>query len=172
MSSKVFRTLHIIEMSKTAFPRGIIVVLCVTAGFNPVAHAQEKPPMFENATINPKFSPDPMILRGMSGGLVHGKQIAGKDKTATGPCTGFTDEKPDHTLELTSKFDYLKLQVESPQDTTFIIKGPGGIWCNDDFDGKNPGIVGEWLPGTYKIWIGSYKKGKYFPYTLKITEGK
>jgi hypothetical protein len=53
-----------------------------------------------------------------------------------------------------------------------IIKGPGGVWCNDDFDGKNPGIVGEWLLGTYQIWIGSYKEKEYLPYTLKITEVK
>jgi hypothetical protein len=52
------------------------------------------------------------------------------------------------------------------------VKGPGGTWCNDDFDGKNPGIVGEWLPGTYQIWIGSYKENESLPYTLKITEGK
>ena len=53
-----------------------------------------------------------------------------------------------------------------------IIKGPGGTWCNDDFDGKDAGIVGEWLAGTYQIWVGSYEKGKYLPYTLKITEVK
>jgi len=159
-------------MSKIAFTTGIIVIFCTTVGFNPVVNAEETPPMFGNATINPKFSPDPMILRGMSGGSVSGEKIAGQRTTATGPCSGYTDEKPDHTLELTDKFDYLKLQVESPQDTTLIIKGRGGIWCNDDFDNKNPGIVGEWLKGTYEIWVGSYHQGKYFPYTLKITEVK
>jgi hypothetical protein len=109
----------------------------------------------------------------MSGGSVQGSKIAGKAETPpTGPCQGFMDEVPDHTLKLTSKFDYLKLVVESPADTTMIIKGPGGTWCNDDFNGKNPGIVGEWLPGTYQIWIGSYKEDESLPYTLKITEGK
>jgi hypothetical protein len=53
-----------------------------------------------------------------------------------------------------------------------IVVGPGGTWCNDDLDGKNPGIVGEWLPGIYNVWIGSYTKGQYLPYKLKITEVK
>ncbi len=66
----------------------------------------------------------------------------------------------------------MKLQVESPADTIIIIKRPGGNWCNDYLDGKNPGIVGEWLQGTYQIWVGFYEKGKYIPYKLKITEVK
>jgi hypothetical protein len=82
------------------------------------------------------------------------------------------DETPDHTIKLNSNFDYLKLQVQSPQDTTIVVKGPGGTWCNDDVNGKNPGISGEWLPGNYQVWVGSYEKDKYFPYTLQITEVK
>ena len=160
-------------MSKTALTTGIIVILCVTAGFNPVAHAQPASPIFEDVTIQHPLSPNPLTVRGMSGGAIPGNKIAGKAETQpTGPCKGFMDEVPKHTVKLTSKFDYLKFVVQSPADTTMIIKGPGGTWCNDDFDGKNPGIVGEWLPGTYQIWIGSYEKNEYLPYTLKIIEVK
>ncbi|MBD2626637.1 hypothetical protein [Trichormus variabilis] len=149
----------------------MIVTLCSTSVINSTANAQEAPPIFGDITINRQFSPDPLKVRGMSGGSVKATEVGGKE-TPTGPCAGFVDKAADHTLKLTSKFDYLKLQVESPRDTTIIIKGPGGTWCNDDFDGKNPGIVGEWLKGTYQIWVGSYEKGKYLPYTLKITEVK
>jgi hypothetical protein len=160
-------------MSKTVFTAKIIVLLCFMAGFNPVANAQEAPPIFGDVTIQHPFTPDPLTVRGMSGGSIPGSKIAGKAETQpTGPCQGFMDEAPDHTVKLTSKFDYLKLVVQSPADTTMIVKGPGGTWCNDDFDGKNPGIVGEWLPGTYQIWVGSYAQGKYLPYTLQITEVK
>ncbi|TAF10978.1 MAG: hypothetical protein EAZ77_02375 [Nostocales cyanobacterium] len=134
--------------------------------------AEETPAIFGDLTINSQFSPDPLTVRGMSGGSVDGNLVAERKETPTGPCTGFVDQAPDHKLELKSKFDYLKLQVKSPKDTTIMIKGPGGTWCNDDFDGKNPGIVGEWLPGTYEIWVGSYIQGKYFPYTLEITQVK
>jgi hypothetical protein len=163
-------------MSKTALNRGVrlsltMVTLCVTSLIHVIADAQE-PQIFGDVTIGHPFSPDPLTVRGVSGGSIPGSQVAGRAETATGTCTGFMDETPDHTLVLTSKFDYLKLQVQSPQDTTIIIKGPGGSWCNDDFNGKNPGMIGEWLPGNYQIWVGSYEKGKYFPYTLQITEIK
>ncbi|MGM3309099.1 hypothetical protein ACSQ6I_24500 [Anabaena sp. WFMT] len=149
----------------------IIVTLFITPIIDNIANAQEAPPIFGDITIKPKFSPDPLKVRGMSGGSVRASEVGGKE-TPTGPCAGFVDKAADHTLKLISKFDYLKVQVESPADTTMIIKGPGGVWCNDDFHGKNPGIVGEWLKGTYQIWVGSYEKGKYLPYTLKITEVK
>ncbi|MEH2348429.1 MAG: hypothetical protein V7K55_10555 [Nostoc sp.] len=150
----------------------MIVTLFITSTVNAVTDAQETPTIFGDVTISPQFSPDPLTVRGMSGGSISGSKVGGRIETATGPCTGFVDETPDHTLALTSKFDYLKLQVQSPEDTTIVIKGPGGTWCNDDFDGKNAGIIGEWLAGSYQIWVGSYEKGKYLPYTLKITEVK
>ncbi len=164
-------------MPKSAIYKGIklslmILTLFAASATNAKADVPQTPPIFGDVTIGPKFSPDPFIVRGMSGGSVPGNEVAGRTETATGPCTGFVDPTPDHTLELTSKFDYLKLQVESPEDTTMIVKGPGGTWCNDDFDGKNPGMVGEWLPGTYQIWVGSYTQGNYLPYTLQITEVK
>ncbi|MBD2446125.1 hypothetical protein H6G76_02925 [Nostoc sp. FACHB-152] len=164
-------------MSKTYLNRGIrlslvVVAFCVTLVTNTITNAQEAPAIFGDVTLNHPFSPDPMNVRGMSGGSISGSEVAGRTATATGPCTGFVDEAPDHTLELTTKFDYLKLQVQSPEDVTMIVKGPGGTWCNDDLDGKNPGITGEWLPGNYQVWVGSYDQGQYFPYTLKITEVK
>lgn len=149
-----------------------ILMVSLTALINTIAHARETPGIFDDVTISHPFSPDPLMVRGMSGGSVPASQVAGRTETPTGPCSGFVDAAPDHTLKLGTKFDYLKLVVQSPADTIMIIKGPGGTWCNDDLDGKNPGIVGEWLRGTYQIWVGSYDKGKYLPYSLKITETK
>jgi hypothetical protein len=160
------------------FNRGVrlllaAAILAIASTNYATTHAKETPPpMFEDVTIGPKFSPDPFIVRGMSGGPLPANKVVNRKETPTGPCTGFVDSKPDHILKLKSKFNYLKVVVESPEDTTLIISGPGGIWCNDDFDGKNPGILGEWLPGTYQIWVGSYQKNKSFPYTLKITTAK
>ncbi|MBK1987522.1 hypothetical protein A0J48_008225 [Sphaerospermopsis aphanizomenoides BCCUSP55] len=150
----------------------IIVTLLITTVIPDLADAKKVPPIFGDITIGNKFSPDPLEVRGMSGGSVPASKVNGGNETPTGPCSGFVDQAPDHILKLTSKFDYLKLQVDSPADTTIMIKGKSGNWCNDDFDGKNPGIVGEWLQGTYQIWVGSYEKGKYLPYTLKITQIK
>ena len=149
------------------------LTLATASGINNIAKAQETPPaIFGDITIERPLSKDPLTVRGMSGGTVPGKDISDRKDTPTGACTGYMDREPDHTLKLKNKFDYMKLVLESPEDTTLIIKGPGGTWCNDEFEGKNPGIIGEWLAGNYEVWVGSYKKGDYFPYTLKITESK
>ncbi|BAZ39746.1 hypothetical protein NIES4101_57010 [Calothrix sp. NIES-4101] len=149
----------------------VLISVVATSTISTTVQAQEAPPaIFGDVTIGTRFAPDPYPVRGMSGGSIPGKKIVGRTETPTGPCTGFFDEKPDHTIELKNRFEYLKLQVQSPADTTLIISGPGGSWCNDDFNGKNPGIVGEWLPGIYQVWIGSYEKNRYLPYTLQITE--
>jgi len=127
-------------------------------------------PIFESITLRPKFSPDPMTIRGISGGAIEAKTITGRESTDTGPCAGFVDREPDHILNLTKFFNYLSLQVQSSEDTTLIVSGPGGNWCNDDYQSQNPGIAGQWLAGTYKVWIGSSRKGKYYPYVIKLTE--
>jgi|SRR6478672_4083857 len=130
--------------------------------------AQTAPPLFQNVTISPYSSQTPATIRGISGGSVPATKVAGRTETATGPCTGFTDEKPDHTLVLTSFFKNLSIEVESPEDTTIVVSGPGGTWCNDDHHGKNPGLSGQWLAGSYGIWVGSYEKNKYIPYVIRI----
>lgn len=130
----------------------------------------QSPPMFENVTLSPKFSPDPTEVRGISGGSVSAREVAGQADTPTGGCLGFVDAQPNHTIELKAFFNYLSLQVQSPEDTTIVVKGPGGTWCNDDFQDKNAGLDGQWLAGTYQVWVGNYKKEKATPYTLRITE--
>jgi hypothetical protein len=147
----------------------MMAALAIASAMNTTSQAEEMPPtIFGDIIIGQQSSPEPQSVRGINGGSIPAREIAGKSETPTGACTGYFDEEPDHTVELTSKFEYLRLQVQSPEDTTLIVTGPGGVWCNDDFDGKNPGMIGEWLPGTYYIWIGSYKKDKYLPYTLTI----
>lgn len=139
---------------------------------NPVQAQPASPPIFENVSIGSNFSPNPLIVRGISGGSVPAEKVAGRGETANGPCVGFVDEQPDHTLVLKDFFKYLSLQVQSPEDTTIIVRGPGGSWCNDDLQGKNAGIAGEWLAGTYNIWVGSFDKTKSPPYMLRITESR
>ena len=127
-------------------------------------------PMFENITLSPKFSPNPILIRGLSGGPALAKDTAGREETQTGNCMGYVDQQPDHTLILTTFFNYLKLQVQSSEDTVLVIRGPGGSWCSDDSKDINPSIEGQWLSGKYEIWVGSYKPNTYHPYIIQITD--
>ncbi|MFW6357962.1 MAG: hypothetical protein ACOC0N_01910 [Chroococcales cyanobacterium] len=128
--------------------------------------------IFENVRISPRFAPDPLVLRGISGGMIPASDptIAGRAASPTGPCVGYVDRQPDHTVTLTGFFNFLNIQVQSDEDTTLVIKGPGGSWCNDDVKAKNPGVAGQWLEGEYGIWVGSYDQNEYHPYRLRITQ--
>ncbi len=140
-----------------------------TTALSPLALSQSQP-IFENISLSPGFRPDPESLRGISGGEVAARTISERIDTSTGPCVGFVDRQPDHILTLTESFDYLSVEVESPEDTTLVISGPGGTWCNDDLQGKNPAIIGQWLAGNYRIWVGSYQRQKFHPYVVRLTE--
>ncbi|NJK38668.1 MAG: hypothetical protein HC835_17730 [Oscillatoriales cyanobacterium RM2_1_1] len=154
--------------------RGKLAIILGSLCLGTLAQAQPSPsssiPIFENVTLSPNFSPDPLTVRGLSGGSVASEKTAGRAETPTGPCVGYVDEQPDHTLVLTGFFQYLSLQVKSNADTVLVVRGPGGSWCNDDYTDRNPGIVGQWLSGTYEIWVGSYKPNTYNPYVIKISD--
>ncbi|MEP0886877.1 MULTISPECIES: hypothetical protein [unclassified Leptolyngbya] len=125
--------------------------------------------IFENVSLSPNFAN--ATIRGISGGPVSATQLARQSETDTGACLGFVDEQPDHTMQLTSRFSYLSLQVQSTADTTLVVRGPGGTWCNDNYSlDFNPGMSGEWLPGTYEIWVGSHRVNRYYPYVIQISE--
>jgi hypothetical protein len=132
----------------------------------------QSPPNLENITLGPRFSPNPLELRGNAGGSTPIKEVVKRADTPTGSCTGFGNAKPNHTVVLTEFFNALNLQAESAEDTAIAIQGPGGVWCNDDFVGKNPGVSGQWLPGTYRIWVSSYDKTERPAYVLRITESR
>jgi hypothetical protein len=108
-------------------------------------------------------------VSGVGGGSRSAKSVAGTESTATGDCVGYVDGQSDHSLILKKGFRSLTVTSVSSTDTTMVIKGPDGVWCNDDLRDKNAGITGDWKAGTYEVWVGSYGKSKSVPYTLKIT---
>ncbi|MEC4896264.1 MAG: hypothetical protein SAL07_25200 [Oscillatoria sp. PMC 1051.18] len=156
-------------LSQSAILATIGSLLAVSSASAQVA---QSPPIFENRTIAPTFSPDPLEIRGVSGGDVTARSIVGTAESPTGACVGYIDRQPDHVLTLTSFFKFLKVEVRSSQDTTIVVKGPGGIWCNDDGsnNNKNPAIAGQWQQGAYQIWVGSYQKNAFHDYVMRITQ--
>ncbi len=127
-------------------------------------------PVAAQMAIAPGFSPNPLVMRGTAGGDMPAQNIAGTPTTATGDCSGYVEGSPNQSIVLRAFFNSLSLKVQSPEDTSVVIKGPGGVWCNDDDGDKNPGITGQWLPGTYQIWVGAYAKGQRPNYTMRFRE--
>ncbi|WP_030006629.1 MULTISPECIES: hypothetical protein [unclassified Picosynechococcus] len=137
-----------------------------------MAQPLPKQAIFENLQLRPNFAPNPQLLRGVSGGSEPAAEFLGIEDTPTGSCVGFIDNHADHRLSLMTFFNDLKLSVESAGDTVLVVKGPGGVWCNDDAVGQNPAIRGEWQKGLYQVWVGSRGQRQYYPYILEIHHRK
>jgi hypothetical protein len=131
--------------------------------------AQSQP---TSLTLSTQFNPNPTELRGTAGGTTPVSRVTGQTTTPTGPCAGFANATPNHTIVLKSAFNSLSILVDSPQDTALVIRGPGGIWCNDDFQGKKPGVSGQWLPGKYDIWVSTYAKDRAAPYVIRFNSDR
>lgn len=147
-------------------------LMAVSATAQTTATVSSYSTIFENISIAPQFAPESARMHGFSGGTVAAGELAGRAETATGPCTGFIDQEPDHRLTLTEYFNFLSLEIQSTEDTSLVIRGPGGIWCNDDYSNKNPGIAGQWLSGTYDVWIGAPRQNDFAPYVIRLSEQK
>ena len=120
-------------------------------------------------TVDNELITNPLTVEGVSGGTINAIEITQIEKTATGYCDGFVARQPNHILKLNSFFDFLRVEVQSPADMTILIQGPGGVWCNDDSENTNPIIEGQWQPGIYKLWIGSYQPNSNNNYRIQIT---
>ena len=49
-----------------------------------------------------------------------------------------------------------EISVRADGDTTLVVDGPGGPFCNDDFDDFDPAIHELFEPGRYEVYVGSY----------------
>lgn len=121
-------------------------------------------------TLASGFTPNPTVLVGTGGGDRPAAEVVNMRNSPTGPCLGFISTQPHEEVTLDSRFSNLEIRVEADLDTTLIVAGPDGVWCNDDRGSHNPAIAGEWLAGSYRIWVGNYQAGEVPRYELSITD--
>ena len=110
--------------------------------------------------INRNLQPNPLILKGKSGGTVKSN------------CGNITTE-PNQVIQVTESLPYLRLTVESEGKPTLLIDGPGGRFCvmADKYSGGKPELSGYWQAGTYSLFVGELSQGKpSFNYTLSISQ--
>lgn len=100
--------------------------------------------------------------------------ILGQSKDGQGNnCLGFVgDQAPDYTVNLTSDFSELNLEINSQGDTTMAIKTPDNIiYCGDDISTTNPDAsvtLTNIKSGQYQVWIGAFEEGDTLNYNLAI----
>ncbi len=145
------------------FSGWLLIIVCSLNRYPVLAQVSD------GIVINPKTISQPFIIKGTSGGTVKATEITQTENTATGYCDGYVRSQPNHFLKLETFGEFMRLEVESPADTTIIIKGPDGVWCNDDAGSVNPMIEGQWQQGLYRVWVGSYRANTNNDYRIKIT---
>ncbi len=115
-------------------------------------------------SIAPKFTPDPQVYSGQTGGNQPLQSIA--TSKVNGQCQGLADQTPNHTLRLEKDFWQLSVKVAGDRELSLLVKGPDGIYCRS---GKNPELSGAWVSGQYEIWVG-IENGDRTIYRLSISE--
>lgn len=143
---------------------GLAIVLVDSLGQRPVS-AQ-----LNFVSLAAGFTPNPTLLEGVGGGDRPAAEVVNTQRTRTGPCLGYISTAPHERVTFENPFNNLEMRVESSLDTTLIVSGPDGVWCNDDNGGKNPAIAGQWVAGDYRIWIGAYRAEEVPTYELLITD--
>lgn len=130
----------------------VLLLACSAA-----AAAQSSPGRF---VLGPGFSPDPQTGQGETGGDT--------DASRFGPqCRGWIAGVPDHTLRVTAALD-LQLAVDSTVDSTLVVVGPGGVFCDDDSNGQLDARIGARLtPGDYAVYVGHLDGAGEYVLTLR-----
>ncbi len=131
---------------------------------------QSQAAIAQSLTLGANFRPNPTTVAGTGGGDRPAADVVETANSPTGPCLGYISTTPHEEVVLETNFSNLEMRVESDLDTTLVISGPGGVWCNDDSGSKNPAIAGAWLPGTYRIWVGAYRAEQVPDYRLLIQD--
>jgi hypothetical protein len=153
------------------FRGGWLVALSAAVIASPVI---AETPNFGKFNLSPGFETAKAKFTGFTGGSFSLSAITNRDRDRN-VCIGFADPKPDHIMVLEKDFSRLKVLVNSRgNDTTLLIKGPDDktIRCGDD-TGKNKDASiddQQWKSGPYKIWVGAFKPGVKYDYTLIVQE--
>ncbi|MCD9028012.1 hypothetical protein LDO26_07300 [Luteimonas sp. BDR2-5] len=127
------------------------ILACASAG----ADAQN------TLTIGPGFTPDPLRATGTTGGATQASRF--------GPqCAGAIHSSPDHTIRVTGTVD-VRLSTASTTDSTLVVVGPAGVFCDDDGGTQlDAQLDARLTPGDYAVYVGHVERAG--SYTLSITE--
>ncbi|MCA9563250.1 MAG: hypothetical protein KC561_07165, partial [Myxococcales bacterium] len=74
-------------------------------------------------------------------------------------CYGSVPMDPQYTLEVANEMTLTISATSYDGDLVMVVTDGDEVYCNDDYDGLNPGIARTFAPGTYSIYIGEWSSG-------------
>jgi hypothetical protein len=103
----------------------------------------------------------PIVLSGQSGGPRNANSMGSS-------CRGNIAFAPDHVFNVVAPMQVTFTVLNQGGDTTMIVMGPSGVFCDDDSAGSlRPQVSQMLMPGQYQVFIGTYGGGGMHPYTLR-----
>lgn len=113
----------------------------------------------------------PVTASGTAGGAVNARETHTGTAPHTG-CVGYMPAEPQHLLNIDGEQTLTVVaNVQGTGDLTMAIVGPSGTWCNDDFEGLDPGLTAAFPTGEYRVFVGTFGAEQSFPYTLTVRPG-
>jgi hypothetical protein len=128
--------------------------------------AWDAEPTYGTLRLAAGFDDDPRTLEVRAGGP---DAAAGLGDA----CAGFiASDAPDAAVEYEAGDYPLTFYVRAEEDTTLVVRTPGGeILCDDDTDDADPVVsVEEPETGRYAVWVGTFAAGPTRDATLHVTE--
>jgi len=105
----------------------------------------------------------PLTLAGTSGGPRQARSMGGN-------CRGTIAVRPDHVINVVTPMQVRFEVLNAGGDTTMVVVGPSGVFCDDDSgNGLNPRVIQQLMPGQYQVYIGTYAGRNLYPYTLQVS---
>ena len=132
----------------------------------PVVVRETRRPVARHATVTTAYEGgDTQALRGVAGG-----PHAALDLGFSASCRGWFDEVPQHVIELPRWHGALRIETEAAGDVTLLVAADDGTaWCDDDGAGGTDALVwGRFAPGSYRVFVGSYDRGRRTRYRLLV----
>lgn len=130
------------------------------------AYAQPAPSeaTYGTSRLRPGFMPDPQRFAGRAFGRIPAEQLGGG-------CQGWIAAQPDFVFYLDGAFPFVRIDTAARGDTTLVVRGPGGVFCDDDSaGGQNARITGAQWGGRYEVFVGTFQRGAVADYQLEISE--
>ncbi|MBA4808787.1 hypothetical protein [Brevundimonas sp.] len=122
-------------------------------------------PNYGSVRLETGFTPDPWTKSILAGGSIPAS-------AARSGCEGSVSAAPDLQLDFEAGTLDLTIKAMASEDTTLLVKTPGGQWlCDDDSGGGlNPMVtISAPSDGRYDIWVGTYNDDMVQS-TLQISE--
>lgn len=119
--------------------------------------------------LAPGFQPDPVVQQGIAGGPIQAATMVPPGANVV--CGGWVAPTPSHIVQAQGNFANLRFVVSAQADTVLVVRtADGAVRCDDDTDGMNPVIQGQFMAGPIQVFVGTYAQNMQGPYAIGITE--